>query len=115
MTDGGVTAEDKQWSGIGYVGAICCGIPALILFFVKPNVSAFVKYHWLQSFAFGILCLVISIGLNALSFMIPPAALLGLVVSPVLLLAWVALIIVGFTGKDFRIPGISSLIEPYAK
>ena len=112
------SSDDKLWAGLGYFGAACLGIPALILYFVKQDVSPYVKYHFLQSFVYGLSTGILMSVLWTLSTMDLIwffGFMLAMTMLGITILCWIILIVMGFCGKDYRIPGLAGLLAPYAK
>lgn len=112
------SADDNKWAGIGYVGFACCGILPLVMFFLKTDVSPYVKFHWLQSFTLSMSFVVLFILLAFLGS-IPGIGfvfhMIGLLLNLVCLVTWIGLIIAGFTGKDIRVPGIADTLQGFIK
>ncbi len=107
-------SDDKLWAGLGYTGIGVCFIATIIIFFLKKGESDYIKFHNLQALGVCVVWLVLSIALLVLSA-IPGVNMLTLLAWPVFGLAffglWIYLMIVGFTGKDFRIPVLGDFIE----
>jgi uncharacterized membrane protein len=106
--------DDKLWAGLGYVGLTLLMVPTIVILVLKKDESAYIKFHLLQSLAYGITWLVIGIAFSIVS-MVPVVGLLAgfasLLVWLVLFGYWIVLIIWSFTGKDFRIPVLGDFVE----
>lgn len=113
------SSDDKLWSGLSYAGVALCLIPTVAIFFIKKEESRFIKFHALQAIFFGLVSLVVCVALNIVAgvitgilpflffiFMLVPAVF-GLAVMGY----WIYLMIMGFTGKDVRIPVLADFID----
>jgi uncharacterized membrane protein len=115
-----LNSDEKLWAGFSYLGLLCCFIPALVIFFLKKNESNEIKFHSLQAIAFWVICFGISLVLNIaqLSMFMDPTGMLAMLIglislaySCVALLAWLALTILTFMGKNVELPVIGPLIR----
>ena len=112
------SGDDNKWTGIGYLASGCCGIIPLALFFLKQDVSPYVKFHWLQAFAISFCLAIIFLALGMFHGVPGLGALLGIVqglLSIVSLILWLVLVVAGFTGKDIRVPGLADTIQGFIK
>jgi uncharacterized membrane protein len=113
------TSDDKLWAGLSYVGIICCMIPTVVIFFLKKDESAYLKFNSLQALGFGLATIVIGFALGIVVGLIGQAIpLLGLLAGLVPLVVqlgflgyWIYLMIQAFTGKDVRIPILADFID----
>jgi uncharacterized membrane protein len=102
------TEEDRVWAGLSYAGAICCfcGLPSLLIFFLKRGESAFIRFHALQAFIFA----VFWVGLFILALTLTVFARLDFALAFLLLLspgiAWLYLMIQAFRGRQPHLPWI---------
>lgn len=106
--------DDKLWAGLGYVGLAIFMIPTIVIFVLKKDESAYIKFHLLQSLAFGIAGLVISVAfmfLLAIPVVNILAAFANFFIGLGLFVYWIILIIWAFMGKDFRIPVLGDFVE----
>ncbi len=107
-------SDDKLWAGLSYVGLVCCMIPTIVIFLLKRGESDYIKFHSLQGMGFWVVYLIVQIILS-MSSGIPGIGIVTGIVSILLGLAalgfWVYLMIMAFTGKDFRIPVLGDFIE----
>lgn len=107
-------SDDKLWAGLSYAGLVCCMIPTVVIFLMKREESDYIKFHSLQGMGFWLLLFILQIALST-SSAIPGigiiAGIISLLVSIASLGLWIYLIIVAFTGKDFKIPVLGDFIE----
>lgn len=107
-------SDDKLWAGLSYVGLGIFMIPTIVIFLMKKGESAYIKFHGLQAIFFGLVSFIIFAFLGIFA-MIPLvnilAGLAAFFVSLGLFGAWVYLMIMAFTGKDFKIPVLGEFIE----
>lgn len=110
----GPNSDDKLWAGLSYTGLVCCMIPTIVIFLMKKGESDYIKFHGLQAMGFWLALFVVQVGLTMTSY-VPGigivAGLVSLLVGIASLGVWVYLMIVGFTGKDFKIPVLAEFIE----
>ncbi|HEY9746209.1 MAG TPA: DUF4870 domain-containing protein [Oculatellaceae cyanobacterium] len=109
-----VTNEDKLWAGLGYAGLVLLMIPTLIIFFLKKDESAYIKFNLLQALGYGIASLVLGILFSILAT-IPILGLLVMFVhffvGLILFAYWIVLMVWAFMGKEIRIPLLGDFIE----
>lgn len=107
-------SDDKLWAGLGYAGLVCCMVPTIVIFLLKKGESDYIKFHNLQAMGFWLAIVVIQVLLNSAGF-IPGigmvAGLISLLLGIATLGLWIYLMIVGFTGQDFKIPILADFIE----
>jgi len=87
-------------------------IPAILFLVLEPyNRSPFIRFHAFQSLGLGVLAIVCSM------VMIVPILgwLIGLVMLPVLFVAWVICILKAYQGKLFKLPVVGNIVENMAK
>ncbi|MBY0402450.1 MAG: hypothetical protein K2X66_01005 [Cyanobacteria bacterium] len=112
-------SDEKLFSGLAYLGMICCMIPSVAIYFIKREESEHIKFNSLQAIVLWLLLFVVDIGLNAVSWtltaMVPS---LGFIFSLVMLLpslaimgGWIYLLVMAFQGKDIEIPLVSDFIR----
>ena len=111
----GPTQDDRLWAGLSYAGAVCCfcGLPALLIFFLKRGESEFIRYHALQAFIFslGWLALfILGLVLTVLSRIDFPVGFFLLLCPGI---AWIYLMLQAFMGKDRRIPWLRERLAPF--
>lgn len=104
----GPTHEDKVWAGLSYAGAICffCGLPALLIFFLKRGESAYIRLHSLQAFVFALVWVavfILTLLLTVLSWINGPIGFF-LFMAPVGY--WIYLMVRAFMGQESRLPWI---------
>lgn len=112
-------SDDKLWSGLSYVGWICCLIPSVIIFLLKKDESEHIKFHSLQSIIVGLLLTAVGIAFSIVTgmltaiipFMALPAMLVGFALNLFFLGYWIYLMFQAFTGNDIEIPYVSDLIR----
>jgi uncharacterized membrane protein len=87
-------------------------IPAILFLVVEPyNRNPFIRFHAFQSLGLcvaGIVCSMVMV--------IPILGwLIGLVLLPVLFVAWVICILKAYQGKYFKLPIVGNIVENMAK
>lgn len=112
------TSDDKLWAGLSYVGIMCCLIGSLIVFFLKKDESSYIKFNALQAIGFGLVWIVLSVGLNFGMMLVSQIPVIGLILGLVGMLIplglfgyWIFLMIQAFMGKDVRIPVLADFID----
>ena len=112
------TSDDKLWAGLSYVGIMCCLIGSLIVFFLKKDESSYIKFNALQAIGFGLVWLVLAVGLNFGMMLVSQIPVIGLIIGLVGMLIplalfgyWIFLMIQAFMGKDVRIPVLADFID----
>ncbi|WP_303672611.1 DUF4870 domain-containing protein [Vampirovibrio chlorellavorus] len=107
-------SDDKLWAGLSYAGLGLFMIPTIVILLMKKGESAYIKFHCLQAIFFGLIDFIIFTLLGIFA-MIPLVNILaGLAcffIGLGLLGAWVYLMIMAFTGKDFKIPVLGDFID----
>jgi len=108
------SSDDKLWGGLSYVGFMCCLIPTIVIFLLKKDESAYIKFNSLQALGYGLASWVIHIAFLILS-QIPVlgffSGLVWFLVMIGLFGYWVYLMVMAFTGKDIRIPYLADFID----
>lgn len=83
-----------------------------IIFLLIEKDNRFVRFHALQS----IFTFVVLLVLNTVLTSIPIIGwLIGLLLSPVLLVLWIVLMVQAYQGKWFKIPVIGNIVEGQLK
>ncbi len=107
-------SDDKLWAGLSYAGLVCCMIPTIVIFLLKRGESDHIKFHSLQGMGFWLVLFISQIILTVSSG-IPGIGIVSGIVSILLSLAtlavWIYLMIMAFTGKDFKIPVLGEFID----
>ncbi len=108
------TSDDKLWAGLSYTGMICCLIPTLVIFFLKKDESAYIKFNALQAIGVGVGMIILTaifLVLQQIPFLGFFVGLANLLFDLVALAGWIYLMIQAFTGKEAKIPVLAELIE----
>ncbi|MGO4110326.1 DUF4870 domain-containing protein [Paenibacillus sp. YAF4_2] len=79
-----------------------------IIFLVVEKQSRFVKFHALQSIAVSVVFIVLNLILGFIPII---GWLLGLIVTPVGFILWIALMLLALQGKRFKLPYIGDWAE----
>lgn len=106
--------EDKLWSGLAYVGLMCCMVPTLVIFALKRDESAYIQFHCLQAIGLG---LIATVGILAFGIL-GRVPILGFWVGIFYLLGnlaffgvWIYLVVQTFRGQETRIPILAEWID----
>jgi uncharacterized membrane protein len=87
-------------------------IPAILFLVLEPyNRSPFIRFHAFQSLGLCVCAIVCSM------IMIVPILgwLIGLILLPVLFVAWVICILKAYQGKLFKLPVVGNIVENMAR
>jgi uncharacterized membrane protein len=87
-------------------------IPAILFLVLEPyNRNPFIRFHAFQSLGLGVCAVVCSM------IMIVPILgwLIGLILLPVLFVAWIICIFKAYSGKFFKLPIIGNIVESMAR
>jgi uncharacterized membrane protein len=87
-------------------------IPAILFLVLEPyNRIPFIRFHAFQSIGLSVLSIVCSI------IMVVPILgwLIGLIMLPVLFVAWVICILKAYQGKLFKLPIVGNIVENMAR
>ncbi|RAP74256.1 DUF4870 domain-containing protein [Paenibacillus montanisoli] len=87
-----------------YLGSFVTGI----LFLVLEKKSNFVKFHAMQSIMVSVALLILNILLGFIPFI---GWLLGVLLTPLTFILWIALMILALQGKRFKLPVIGEFAE----
>jgi uncharacterized membrane protein len=109
------TQEDRVWAGLSYAGSVFCfcGLPALLIFFLKRGESAYIRFHAVQAFLFAMVWLALFVFGLWLTVTVHTSFALGFFIflSPIVL--WGFLIVQAFMGKNLSMPIIAPLISRF--
>jgi uncharacterized membrane protein len=116
------SVDDNLLAALCYWLCCFCGLPALIIFLLKKEESAFIKFHSLQALIATVAWVVISIVINVALNMFAMVPGIGIVIAGVASLGMsvVALGVLGFfifvgikayNGEEFEIPILGSFIQ----
>ncbi len=102
------TGIDPKVAGLlCYLGMFITGI----LFLVIEKKSRFVKFHAMQSIMVTVVLIVINIVLGFIPII---GWLVGLLLSPLTFVLWIALMLLALQGKWFKLPIIGDYAEQQA-
>jgi len=108
------TSDDKLWAGLSYAGLACCMVPTIVIFFLKKEEAAFIKFNALQAMGLWLSALAIAVVFYILGHIPVLGFLIGiahLVISLGILGYWIFLMIQAFMGKEARIPILANVID----
>jgi len=108
-------APDKSSTGLDskVVGLLCylAGFITGIIFLIVEKESRFVKFHAMQSIIVFASVVVLSI---VFSFIPVIGWFLGLLLTPLSFILWIALMLLALQGKAFKVPYIGDIAEQQA-
>jgi uncharacterized membrane protein len=108
------TSDDKLWAGLSYAGLVCCMVPTIVIFFLKKDESAYIKFNALQAMGLWLANLAIWIIFSILGH-IPVigfvTGIIHMVIGLGLMGYWIFLMIQAFMGKETRIPVLADFID----
>ncbi|WP_308636971.1 DUF4870 domain-containing protein [Paenibacillus silvisoli] len=90
-----------------YLGSFVTGI----LFLVLEKRSGFVKFHAMQSILISVVLVILNIVLGFIPFI---GWLLGVLLTPLSFILWIALMLLALQGKRFKLPVIGDYAEQQA-
>jgi uncharacterized RDD family membrane protein YckC/uncharacterized membrane protein len=100
MATNSITLPERCASAFAYLFLFVGGCVLLILNRRNP----YIRYHAAQATVFGVVYFAVNLVLGSVP-------VIGLLLSLLLLMLWVALVVVGFVGGKFRIPLVSGVAE----
>lgn len=104
------SSDDKLMAAICYWGStVLSFIPALVIFFIKKEESAFIRKHAIQAMLAALASwLIISVASTLTFFLLGVGGLLAWLVFIVFFIIWG---IKAFQGEDVSIPLITDMVE----
>lgn len=111
--------DEIKLAGIAYAGLILCLIPTVLIFVSKKDQSRYVQFHCLQAVGFALIAVSLNLLFGILGFVLKIipfiggviGGILGFAVVAALFIAWIAITIQAFQGKDVRIPLLADYIQ----